>query len=329
MLNGYIGQEDRLEALKATLRAYKNGRPLPNMLFLGNSGLGKTRLAEEVANETGRQLVVCHAPSVIDRADLTNKIISASGQILFIDEVHALNRMLAEDLYTVIDNHVVNVETELYDTKYKTIYALYKSQIPSNMKWHGPNSYRVPVRSKKVGTVQSEKKLTGITIIGATTDEALLPPAFLSRLSELKVYLRQYNTVELATIATLHAESMALVLSPEAAIYLSQRARNTPRRVKQLVERAADFAAPDATILEAHATTAAEALGVDALGLEEPHRAILRALRASPLSRTSLGQTLGLPAANLSLYWGDLLAQGLVSVSTRHELTAKGLQAIT
>jgi Holliday junction DNA helicase RuvB len=328
MLNGYIGQKDRLSALKATLSAHKNGRPLPHMLFLGNSGLGKTKLAEEVANEIGKQVIVCHAPSVIDKAFLTDKIIEAEGNVLFIDEIHALNRMLAEDLYSVIDKSVVHIEQDLVSATYKTIFALHRGQIPATMEWHGPDSYRIPVRTKKIGTTLDERALTSITIIGATTDEALLPPAFLSRLSSLKIYLRPYTVVELGTIVVLFAESIGLTIDRKAAIYLAQRSRSTPRRAKQLLERAADFAAPATRITEDAAITAVEALGIDDLGLEQPHREILKVLADGPLSRTSLGQRLGLPAANLSLYWGDLLAQGLVTVSTRHEITQKGLAAI-
>lgn len=328
MLNGYIGQEDRLAALQATIRAHKNGRPLPNMLFLGNSGLGKTTLANEVAQEVGRKFILLHAPSVMDRSEVAEKIIEADGGILFIDEIHALNRTMAEDIYSVIDRKVVSMHYETYAYSYKYEFAFSPDKVEPGM-WHGPDMYRVPIRGKKIASGTQETQLEGVTIIGATTDEALLPTAFLSRLSQLKVYLRPYNLVELATIATLYADSLGITVDKDAMLFLAQRSRGVPRMVKHLLDRAADFAAPESHVDGPTAARTVDALGVDAYGLEEPHRAILRALAEGSLSRTSLGQRLGLAASNLTLYWGDLMAQGLVKVGTRHEITGKGMAAIT
>jgi Holliday junction DNA helicase RuvB len=327
MLNGYIGQEDRLAALHATIRAHQNGRPLPNMLFLGNSGLGKTTLAEALARETDKKFIVVHAPSIEDRSELAERIVDADGGVLFIDEIHALIRSMAEDMYTVMDRKVVTQSYPLFETTYRNIFALSADQVPPDM-WHGPDVYRIPVRGKKAGIETTETQLSGVTIIGATTDEALLPTAFLSRLSQLKVYLRPYNLVELATIATLYADSMGITVDKEAMIYLAERSRSTPRMVKHLLDRAADFAAPESHVDASVAALTTAALGIDAHGLEEPHRAILRALAEGPLSRTSLGQSLGISASNLGLYWGDLMAQGFVKVTTRHEITERGINAI-
>lgn len=330
MLEGYIGQKDRLSALEATIRANKLGRKLPHMLFLGSSGRGKTKLASEVARETGTHMVVLHCPSVENKSDVTEKILEAEGGILFLDEVHALPRSIAEDIYTVTDDGVVNVVEETMEyTKTVSAYLIFEDQMTPGIsgEWIGPGSYWVGANPKRVVAKKTITLPRGITIIGATTDESLLPPAFLSRLSQLKVYLRPYTTVELATIAALHAKSVGAKVTPKAAVYLAERSRSTPRRVIQLTERAVDFSFPKSAGIT-HAKEALAALGVDGFGLEEPHRAILQALTLGPMSRTGLAQTLGLTPTNLNLYWGDLLEQGLVRVTTRHEITEKGAEAI-
>lgn len=334
MLDGYIGQEDRLEALKAAINARRHfpDRPMPHMLFLGGSGRGKTRLAQEVARATGKDLVVLHAPSVSQRNEIAAKLIEAEGNILFIDEVHSLPRMFAEDLYLALDENRINIEVPQAAITYDSRYLIVKRQLPESMRdeWRGMGFYDIPVISDTGMSKIESKQLRSVTVIGATTDEALLPAAFLSRLSALKVYLRPYTVVELATIGTLHAESIGYVLAPEAAVYLAERSRGTPRRMLHLVERSADFTGADKMIYSNVASMATKALGVDSLGLEQPHRAILEALAASPngLSRTSLGQRLGLTPKNLTLYWGDLLEQNLVTIGTRHEILLKGVEAL-
>lgn len=330
MLEGYIGQRDRLEALEATIRANKLGRKLPHMLFLGSSGRGKTKLASEVARETGKHMVILHCPSITDRSEVVEKIIEAEDAILFLDEIHALPRQIAEDLYTVIDEGKITLFNETIEyTKRVSTYAVYEEQLTPGISgdWMGPGSYYVGANPKRILTKEEVVLQGGITIIGATTDEALLPTAFLSRLSQLKVYLRPYTPVELATISTLHAETVGAKVTPKAALFLAERARSTPRTVIQLTERALDFAFPKRVGIT-HAKRALTALGVDQFGLEQPHRAILQTLAEGSMSRTGLAQTLGLTPTNLNLYWGDLLEQGLVRVTTRHEITEKGVNAI-
>lgn len=324
MLDGYIGQQDRLTALRTAIKAaQERGGRLPNMLILGRSGLGKTRLANEIANEMQSKLVVMHAPSMIERSEIANKIVEADGGILFIDEIHALNKAICEDMYSVIDNGIILTESPTYETRLVSKYITFEEDLPPNCveEWMGEGYYAFG-ENVVVGKVVAERKVN-VTIIGATTDESLLPTPFYNRLSQLKVHLREYTALELATIGILYADDKNVNIEYEAGLYLADRALSNPRRMKQLIDRSADYG--DNITLGA-AFGAVEALGVDELGLEHPHRDILNALAESPdgLSRTSLSQKLGIPPRNLEHYWTDLLRLNLVTIDTRHRITDYG-----
>jgi Holliday junction DNA helicase RuvB len=297
------------------------------MLFLGRSGLGKTKLASEVAREMGGKMVILHAPSVLDRSDVTKAVQAAEGGILFIEEIHALPRRLCEDLYQVIDTGQI-ILTELAP-QYSEInsFVVSKSEMPEDRlsEWKGTGRYRIPMLT---GYSQVEKTVDiRLTIIGATTDEGLLPNPFLRRLGSLKVYLRSYSQKELILIARLRAKEIGVRFSSKGLENLAVRSRHNPRRVKQMVDRAADLA-PGQTVSVANVLESFKLSGVDELGLEPPHRAILQVLAESGgISRASLGQRLGIPSRNIDIHWAELLEQGLVEIDRRHQLTAKGTQS--
>lgn len=328
MLEGYIGQADRLGALVATIEsAKKTGKPLPNMLFLGKSGHGKTRLAQLVAKEMGKPLSVLHGPSAIDRSDVSKAVLAAKDGILFIDETHALSKRLCEDLYTVLDSGTITVQesTPSYFDTYIQVWS--EEELPENRRseWYGPGKYLMP---SIVGYEVTEKTLNlGLTVIGATTDEGLLPSPFLRRLSGLKVYLRTYRLEEMVEIGKMRAAEIGVRIANPAMVELATRSRFNPRRMKQTVDIAAAFAIRDGkkTVTKAIASESLKLSGVDGMGLEPPHRSILDVLYTSGgLSRASLSQRLGIPSRNLDLHWSELLEQGLVQIDTRHRLTTKG-----
>jgi Holliday junction DNA helicase RuvB len=326
MLTGYTGQADRLGALKAAIKsAKKRNKPLPNMLFLGRSGLGKTRLAHEVADEMGKEMIILHAPSVLDRSDVSKAVQAAKDNILFIDEIHSLPRRLCEDLYQVIDTGKITL-SELVP-QYADVPTMVWTieELPDEIKdqWTGPGRYPIPTNCGN-DIVEREEELF-LNIIGATTDEGLLPQPFLRRLGSLKVFLRSYTIGELTEIGHKHAKDIGVRFSKEAMIELAHRARFNPRRVKQMVDRAADLASARHTVSKANVLESLKMSGVDELGLEPPHRAILEVLEETGgLSRASLGQRLGIPVRNIDLHWAELLEQGLVEIDRRHQLTQKG-----
>ena len=327
MLDSVIGQEDRLIPLKTAIEAaHRDHRELPDMLILGNSGLGKTHLARAIAEEMYAEFHVLHAPSITEPKQLADKILESSGGILFIDEIHALNRALCEDLYTVIDSNEIAVEVPVTAPMRMPRATDNPAELdPANYIGVGIvwETVEMPTKEKRI----EHKKIGGLTVIGATTDESLLPTPFLNRLSRLKVFLRDYNLVELGTIGIMYVDEVGGYIEEKAAMILATRALGNPRRMKQLVERALDL---DRAVTFEVATRAVDSLGVDVLGLEPPHRAILEALRGTDgLSRTSLGQKVGLPPRNLDYYWSDLLKLGLVTIDTRHRLTLTGKEHIS
>lgn len=339
MLDNFTGQRDAIAPLLVAIASCeRTGRPLPNMLLLGGPGRGKTTLARAVAADMGKPFATLHGSSTIERQTIIDKILAAKGGILFIDEIHALPRQICEELYRVIDDGKVSVTVNKTQTVYreKAMWVDDISALPEHLHWlwHGPYLYMMPFTTEKP-TRETETRLVDvspITVLGATTDEALLPEPFYSRLSSLVVRLRPYETEELGDIAKQHANSFGLYITPEASTEVATRSRGTPRKVKQLIERMADWTiavAGDHLINLDIANTVLDTLGIDQYGLSKPHRDLLDVLRAAPtgLSRTSLAQQLRIPPRNVEMYWAELAEAGFVSIDTRHRITDAGRNA--
>jgi Holliday junction DNA helicase RuvB len=339
MLEQFTGQREAIAPLLLAIAACeRTGRPLPNALFLGGPGRGKTTLAKAVAEDLGVPFVTLHGSSVVERGAIADKIAEAKGGILFIDEIHRLPVQIAEDLYRVIDEGKLAVSIPKMETVWKeqAIWFDEWAALPVNARWlwSGPGFYKVEVAGQRK-TRDTETKLidvSPITVLGATTDEALLPEPFFSRLSSLIVHLRPYSIEELADIAQTHAIELGLTLQRDSALIVASRSRSTPRLVKQLVERMVDWAValPDEhRITEGITLKVMDMLGIDQYGLSQPHRDILDILRKSDrgLSRTSLAQQLRIPPRNVEQYWGALSETGFVTIDTRHKITEEGRNA--
>jgi Holliday junction DNA helicase RuvB len=314
MLDNYIGQDRAIAQLKAEMHVAKEtGSTLPHMLILGEPGTGKTTLAQRMSEEMDRNFAIMHCPNITSREEVVGRILEAEGGILFCEEIHALRRDFAEDMYTVIDENTVTVPSYggsvLMDPDEPDPFLAFRLQEATN---------------------EPRKVITPLTVIGATTDEAMLAPAFLSRLSGLTVRLEPYTIEALRLIAFNYAvEQYKVQIEWDAAQFLADRSRLNPRRVKQLVDRAYAHYFTDKynKITLANAQAAVQAVGIDEKGLEAPHRKMLGFLAESGLSRTSLAQRMGIPAKNVDLYFGELVRLGMATIGRKHEITGKGRQA--
>lgn len=339
MLEHFTGQRDALAPLLVAIASSdRTGRPLPNALFLGGPGRGKTTLARAVAEDMAIPFATLHGSSTIERQSIAEKIMEAKGGILFIDEIHALPRAICEDLYRVIDEGKLSISVPKMETRWKeqAEWITTKEQLPENMQWlwHGPYYYMVSVGTPhKTREVETQLVDVGpITVIGATTDEALLPEPFYSRLSALTIYLRPYDLDELANIARDHAQTLGMNMLPEAGLEVAEKSRHTPRKAKQLTERITDWVIAmygTDKIDRVDVVEVLDVLGVDDYGLTKPHRDMLAILKSADkgLSRTSLAQMMRIPPKNLELYWGDLSEAGFVTIDTRHRITEEGRNA--
>ncbi len=288
---GLVGQEARVERLQAVAEgARARGRPFPHTLFTGPAGTGKTRLARGIAASLGRRPVEITAPLVTERATWVRLLASLEeGDVLFLDEAHALPRALVDTL----------------------LQALAEARLTL--------AVSDGVRARAITLV-----LPRFTLVAATTDEGRLPASFRSRFG-LREPLVHYGPEELATLVRAAAQAQGAETTPEAARRLAESARGTPREALRLLDRALDDAAargvPTAGTTHLDAAGAGGALtrlGYDPEGLDPTEHRYVEVLRESrtpvPLSRLSrmLGASPGTLVEHVEPY---LFERGLVHMT--------------
>ncbi len=245
-LDDCIGQEVVREQLRIALdAARKRGEPLDHVLLDGPPGLGKTTLAHIVANELGRSIRVTSGPAITRQGDLMMLLTQLeTGDVLFIDEIHRLAKVVEEFLYPALEDFRVDYTTE-----------------------------------SGIGGRTVNFALKRFTLVGATTRAGMLSAPLRDRFG-LLFHLQYYGEEELVRIVARNAELLKIAANPLALERLAARSRGTPRIVNRLLRRVRDYAdvRGDGTLTPAIVDSALDILQIDRLGLDNLDRSYLTAL---------------------------------------------------
>ena len=287
LLKDYIGQSAIKESLTIGIEAAKKrGDALDHVLLYGPPGLGKTTLAGIIANEMGTHIKVTSGPAIEKPAEMAAILNSLQeGDLLFVDEIHRLNRQVEEVLYPAMEDYCIDV-------------IIGKDSSSS------ARSVRLP--------------LPHFTLVGATTRAGLLTAPLRDRFG-LIYHLDFYNVSELTHIIMHSAEKMKVEVELDGAKEMARRSRGTPRLATRILKRVRDYAQVryDGVITLDVAVEALDLMDVDRLGLDHVDRLILETIihkfAGGPVGLDTLSAAIGEDAGTIEdVYEPYLIKNGLL-----------------
>jgi len=281
----FVGQEKVKENLKIFIESSKRLKEsLDHVLFTGPPGLGKTTLAHIIAKELNTEIVGTSGPIIEKPGDLAGMLTKMkNGQILFIDEIHRIPKVVEEFLYSAMEEFRLDI---MIDT--------------------GPAARSIPIKLEK------------FTLVGATTRQGLISSPMLDRFG-INCHLDYYNTDNLVEIVKRSAKILNIKTTDDGAFEIARRSRATPRIANRLLRRTRDFAIVkgNGTIDKEIAEYALTSLGVDEHGLDNIDKKILETIivkhNGGPVGLSTIAASIGEdPGTIEDVYEPFLLIEGFI-----------------
>ncbi|NLC18674.1 MAG: Holliday junction branch migration DNA helicase RuvB [Clostridiales bacterium] len=296
LLTDYIGQTKVKENLKVYIEAAKQRKEsLDHVLFFGPPGLGKTTLAGIIANEMGVNIKITSGPAIEkpgEMAAILNNL--QEGDVLFIDEIHRLNRQVEELLYPAMEDFAIDI-----------------------------------VIGKGASAKSIRIELPKFTLVGATTRAGMLTPPLRDRFGVVN-RLDFYTVDELKQIIMRSAQVLGVTIDEEGAVEIARRSRGTPRLANRLLKRVRDFAQVkyNGIITGEVAGFALDLLEVDKLGLDHIDREILTTMiekfSGGPVGIEAIATTIGEDAGTIEeVYEPYLVQNGLILRTPRGRMASE------
>ena len=295
-MSDYVGQQKVKENLGVYIAAAKaRGEALDHVLLYGPPGLGKTTLSHIIANEMGASIKMTSGPAIERSGDLAAILTNLNeGDVLFIDEIHRLNRSVEEILYSAMEDYALDI-----------------------IVGKGPSARNIRF------------SLNRFTLVGATTRIGMLAPPLRDRFGIIN-RLEIYTPAELQEIVMRSANALEIAIEDDAAAEIARRSRGTPRIANRLLKRVRDFSAVKGNkrITREDARFALSRLEIDELGLDQTDRNLLRALiekfGGGPTGLETLAAATGEDANTIDdVYEPYLLQLGFIARTSRGRICLK------